>query len=108
MAGDGFAINYTGSTVVAPCDGTLTLIFKTNHAFSITTDNGVELLIHIGLDTVTLNGEGFERLIEEGQKVKAGTPIIKLNRELIESKGISLVTPVLITNVDSVKSISPL
>ncbi|MFR5266888.1 PTS glucose transporter subunit IIA [Clostridium sp.] len=108
MAGDGLAIDSTGSTVVAPCDGTLTLIFKTNHAFSITTDNGVELLIHIGLDTVTLNGEGFERLIEEGQKVKAGTPIIKLNRELIESKGISLVTPVLITNVDSVKSISPI
>lgn len=108
MAGDGLAIDSTGNTVVAPCDGTLTLIFKTNHAFSITTDNGVELLIHIGLDTVTLNGEGFERLIEEGQKVKAGTPIIKLNRELIESKGISLVTPVLITNVDSVKSISPI
>ncbi|WP_055070512.1 PTS sugar transporter subunit IIA [Clostridium massiliamazoniense] len=108
MAGDGLAIDSTGNIVVAPCDGTLTLIFKTNHAFSITTDNGVELLIHIGLDTVTLNGEGFERLAEEGQKVKAGTPIVKLNREFIESKGISLVTPVLITNVDSVKSISPI
>lgn len=108
MAGDGIAIDSTGDTIVAPCDGTLTLIFKTNHAFAITLDNGIELLVHIGLDTVSLDGQGFERLATEGQKVKAGTPIVKLDREFIEGKGISLITPILITNVDSVKSISPI
>ena len=81
MAGDGTAIDSTGDIVVAPCDGELTLIFKTNHAFAMSLDNGIELLVHIGIDTVSLNGEGFERLIEPGQTVKAGTPIIKINRE---------------------------
>lgn len=108
MAGDGAAINSTGDVVVAPCDGELTLIFKTNHAFAMSLDNGIELLVHIGIDTVSLNREGFERLIEPGQTVKAGTPIIKINRQIIEEKNLSLITPVLITNPDSVKSIKPI
>lgn len=107
MAGDGIAIEPTGNIIVAPCDGELSLIFKTNHAFAMTLENGVELLVHIGIDTVALDGEGFERLIEAGQNVKAGTPIIKINKEFIESKGISLITPILITNPDLVKSITP-
>lgn len=107
MAGDGLAIEATGDTAVAPCDGTITLIFKTNHAFGMQLDNGIELLIHIGIDTVELNGEGFERLIEEGSKVKAGTPIIKFDKEFIKNKGLSLSTPVLVTNVDVVKEIKP-
>lgn len=108
MAGDGTAIDSTGDIVVAPCDGELTLIFKTNHAFAMSLDNGIELLVHIGIDTVSLNGEGFERLIEPGQTVKAGTPIIKINRQIIKKKNLSLITPVLITNPDSVKSIKPI
>lgn len=107
MAGDGVAIDTTGNTIVAPCDGELSLVFQTNHAFAMTLKDGVELLVHIGIDTVSLNGEGFERLAEPGTKVKAGTPIIKIDREFITSKGISLITPVLITNVDSVKDITP-
>lgn len=109
MAGDGLAIDPTGNTFVAPADGELNLIFKTNHAFALTLNNGVELLVHIGVDTVSLDGEGFERLIEPGVKVKAGTPIIKIDRDFILSKGFSLATPVLITNVDdSVKDFQPL
>lgn len=108
MAGDGVAIDVTGDTVVAPADGELTLIFKTNHAFAMTLSNGIELLIHIGVDTVSLNGEGFKRLIEPGIKVKAGTPIIKIDREFILSKGLSLATPLLITNVDIVKELNPI
>lgn len=104
MAGDGLGIDSTGDTIVAPCDGELTLVFKTKHAFAMTLDNGVELLVHIGIETVSLNGEGFEQLAEQGTRVKAGTPIIKIDRELIKSKGLSLVTPVLITNPDAVKS----
>ena len=105
MAGDGVAIDTTGDIIVAPCDGELSLIFKTKHAFAMTLDNGIEILVHIGIETVSLKGEGFKQLVEQGTKVKAGTPIIKIDRNFIKSKGLSLITPVLITNPDSVKSI---
>ena len=106
MAGDGAAIMVKGNTIVAPADGDLSLVFGTKHAFAMTLENGLELLIHIGVDTVSLNGEGFEQLVEAGTKVKAGTPIIKIDRDFILGKGLSLATPVLITNVDSAKSIN--
>ncbi|MDV4149538.1 PTS glucose transporter subunit IIA [Clostridium sp. AL.422] len=107
LAGDGMAIMAEGDTIVAPADGEVTLIFKTKHAFAMTLANGLEILVHIGLETVSLDGEGFEQLVEQGVKVKAGTPLIKINREFILSKGLSLATPVLITNVDAAKSIAP-
>ena len=69
-------------------------------------DNGLELLVHIGIDTVHLNGEGFERLASEGTRVKAGDPILKVNRKFITEKGYSLISPVLITNPDLVKDIN--
>lgn len=103
LAGDGVAIDPVGDVVVAPADGELTLVFETLHAFAITLDNGAELLIHIGIDTVSLNGEGFEQLVKAGAKVKAGTPIIKINRDVIIEKGFSLITPVLVTNMDIIK-----
>ncbi|MFL0267434.1 PTS sugar transporter subunit IIA [Candidatus Clostridium radicumherbarum] len=106
LAGDGIAIEPTGDIIVAPCDGELTLVFKTLHAFGLTLENGVELLVHIGIDTVSLNGEGFQQLAEAGTKVKAGTPIIKLNRDVILGKGYSLITPVLITNMDLIKDLN--
>ena len=106
LAGDGAAIMAEGDTIVAPADGEVTLIFKTKHAFAMTLENGLEILVHIGLETVSLDGEGFEQLVEQGTKVKAGTPLIKIDREFILSKGLSLATPVLITNVDATKSIS--
>lgn len=105
LAGDGIAIDPTGDVIVAPADGELTLVFKTMHAFAITLSNGAELLIHIGIDTVSLNGEGFKQLVEAGTAVKAGTPIIKIDRDFILSKGLSLITPLLITNMDIVKDL---
>lgn len=105
MAGDGIAIDSTGDTVKAPADGKLSLIFRTNHAFGMLLSNGVELLVHIGIDTVKLDGEGFERLVQEGAEVKAGDPIIRIDREFVKSKGYSLVTPVLITNPDILKDV---
>lgn len=108
LAGDGLGIQAEGDVFVAPADGELTLVFKTKHAFAMTLANGIELLVHIGIDTVSLNGEGFEQLAEQGSQVKAGTPIIKIDRDFIISKGLSLSTPVLITNVDATKSISAL
>ncbi len=106
LAGDGVAIESTGDIIVAPADGVLSLIFKTNHAFAMTLDNGAELLVHIGIDTVELQGEGFERLAEEGKRIKAGDPIVKINREYITEKGLSLITPILITNSDNFKEIT--
>jgi PTS system D-glucosamine-specific IIA component/PTS system glucose-specific IIA component len=107
MAGEGLAIMPEDDVIVAPVDGEISLIFNTKHAFAMTLDNGVELLIHIGLETVTLNGEGFDKLVEAGTKVKAGTPIIRVNREFVKSKGLPLITMVLITNPNKVKSINP-
>lgn len=106
LVGDGLAILPESDIFVAPADGELTLVFKTKHAFAMTLANGIELLVHIGIDTVSLNGEGFEQLAQQGTQVKAGTPIIKIDRDFITSKGISLISPVLITNVDITKSIS--
>lgn len=108
MAGDGLAMEPNADVIVAPADGELTLVFNTKHAFAMTLENGVELLVHIGIETVSLNGEGFEQLAEQGAKVKAGDPIIKINRDFIKSKGLPLTTPVLITNPDILKSIKPI
>lgn len=105
LAGDGVAIECSDDTIVSPVEGTLSLIFKTNHAFGITVDNGIELLVHIGIDTVNLKGEGFERLAKEGGRVKVGDPIIRINRDFIKEKGYSLISPVLITNLEKIKEI---
>ncbi|CAH2714039.1 PTS system glucose-specific EIIA component [Neobacillus rhizosphaerae] len=107
MAGDGVAINTSGDIFVAPADGEITLILETNHAYGMRMDSGMEVLVHIGVDTVELGGEGFTRLIEPGQNVKAGTPIIKIDREFLLEKNYCLHTPLLITNIDKTKSITP-
>ncbi|WDV46831.1 PTS glucose transporter subunit IIA [Clostridiaceae bacterium M8S5] len=103
--GDGVAIKPSDGLVVAPCDGKITQIFPTNHAIGIETTNGLEILIHIGLDTVNLKGEGFTRLIEEGTSIKTGTPIMKVDLELLKKNEKDTVTPVVITNMDRVKSL---
>ena len=104
MAGDGLAIDPTGDTVVAPADGELTMLFGTKHAFGMTLDKGVQILVHIGLDTVSLNGEGFTALKNQGDMVKKGDPIVKIDRELIQGKSLSLITPVIFTDMDVLKS----
>lgn len=105
MAGDGIAIDVTGDTFVAPADGFLNFIFETNHAFGMQLESGIEVLVHIGLDTVNLKGEGFERLVSPDTHIKAGTPIIRIDRERLQFHGCSLISPVLVTNHDSLKSI---
>ena len=107
LAGDGVAIEPSGNVAVAPADGEVTMIFKTNHAYGITLDNDIELLIHIGIDTVNMKGSGFKRLVEQGSKVKAGTPIIEFNREAIKEEGFSCITPVLIVNPEKLKEMKP-
>lgn len=103
LAGDGVAIVSTGDTIVAPVGGKISFIFKTNHAFVITTGNGVEVLVHIGTDTLNLHGDGFKRLREMGETVKPGDPILKIDRSFIEGKGCCLVVPVLIPKAQEVE-----
>ncbi|WP_099469783.1 beta-glucoside-specific PTS transporter subunit IIABC [Konateibacter massiliensis] len=105
VTGKGLAIDPDGNIIKAPCEGEVTVVFPSKHALGITTADGVELLIHVGLNTVMLDGQGFENLVEKGDKVKAGQPIIKFDRELIQEQGYSLVSPVIITNADDVKDI---
>ncbi|MFM2484367.1 PTS glucose transporter subunit IIA [Celerinatantimonas yamalensis] len=105
IVGDGIAIKPSGNKIVAPCDGTIGKIFETNHAFSLESDNGIELFVHFGVDTVELKGEGFTRIAQEGQKVKQGDTIIEFDLALLEEKAKSVLTPVVISNMDEVKSL---
>lgn len=105
LAGDGVAIEPTGEIVVAPCDGVLKLLFQTNHAFAIVTDDGAEILVHVGVDTVGLKGYGFTPLAKEGIKVKAGDEIIKFDSEALKENGCHLTTMILIANQQNLKSI---
>jgi len=98
MAGDGIAIMPRSNTFVAPVSGIVTKIFSTNHAFSIQTKSGLEVMVHIGLDTVALNGEGFKRLAKEGDSVSVGKPIISADLEFIASKGKNIVTPIVLNH----------
>lgn len=108
IVGDGVAIRPNGDTIVAPVNGTIGKIFETNHAFSIESDEGIELFVHFGIDTVELKGEGFTRLAEEGQKVKVGEPIIKFDLALLEAKAKSVLTPVVISNMDEITNLQKL
>jgi len=106
IVGDGVLIDATDTQVLAPCDGEISFIAETKHAFAMTLENGIEVLIHIGLETVALSGEGFTQLVTQGTKVKAGTPIISIDRDFILGRGISLSSPVLITNPELTKSLT--
>ncbi|MGN1343421.1 MAG: PTS glucose transporter subunit IIA [Traorella sp.] len=81
--GDGIAVAPTNSVILAPCNGVVTMIFKTGHAMGIMADNGAEILLHIGIDTVNLNGKGFDVNVKVGQKVKKGDCLIKFDLEMI-------------------------
>ena len=105
IVGDGIAINPTGHQMVAPCDGTIGKIFETNHAFSLETANGIELFVHFGIDTVELKGEGFTRIAQEGQSVKQGDVIIEFDLALLQDKAKSVLTPIVISNIDDCQNI---
>ncbi|GGB53176.1 hypothetical protein GCM10011409_33440 [Lentibacillus populi] len=98
MMGEGMAIRISNDTIVSPTDGVITSIFPTLHAFSMMLTNGIEILIHIGLDTVELKGKGFKKLINENSQVKKGKPIIKVDRALIEKNGFDLTTMMIVVD----------
>ena len=98
--GDGIAVKPTSNIVVAPAAGTVVKIFNTNHAFCLETNNGAEIVVHMGIDTVALEGKGFKRLVEEGTDVKAGEPILEMDLDFLNANARSLISPVVCSNSD--------
>ncbi|MBB5180114.1 PTS system N-acetylglucosamine-specific IIC component [Planomicrobium koreense] len=99
MMGPGFGIIPSGGTLHSPVDGRVVTLFPSKHAIGIETDTGIEILIHVGLDTVKLNGEGFEALVEQGQLVQRGDALLKLDLAYLEANAPSAVTPIIFTNL---------
>jgi len=98
ILGKGVAIKPAEGVVVSPISGTITATFDSKHAIGLTSDNGMELLIHVGIDTVQLDGEGYEYFVEKDQRVEVGDKLIEFDLEGIANKGYDTITPVVITN----------
>lgn len=103
ILGDGFAIRPTEGVLYAPADGEIMQLFHTNHALGIKAQNGAEVLLHIGIDTVKMNGEGFKAFVKAGDIVKKGDRLVEFDLKLIQEKAKSDITPIVITNSDSTK-----
>lgn len=102
LLGDGVGFRFHGNQIFAPCDGTVVMIAATKHAIGIQAENGVEILIHVGLDTVNLNGEGLHPKVSQNEFVKAGQPLIEIDTEFMKEKAIELATPMVITTPDGI------
>ena len=98
MIGPGVAIRPTSTTVHSPVSGTVMLVFPTGHAVAVRADSGAEVLVHVGIDTVMLKGQGFETLVAKGDVVEAGAPLLRFDPATVEAAGYSLTTPVIVTN----------
>jgi glucose-specific phosphotransferase system IIA component len=105
MIGPGIGIEPNGNTVVAPFDGIVVNLFHTNHAIGLESDQGVELLIHLGIDTVKMQGRGFKAFVKQGDKVKAGQMLLEFDLDLIRKEAKSIITPVIVTNGAQFKSL---
>lgn len=108
MMGDGIAVNPSEGLVVSPVDGEVIQVFPTKHAIGIRAKNGAEILIHIGLETVSLNGEGFETHVKQGDHVAAGDKLVTFDLDIIAEKAKSTITPIIITNSDVAASFTVL
>lgn len=106
--GKGLAVKPSEGVVYAPADAEITIAFETGHAYGLKTASGAEILIHIGIDTVSMNGNGFEKLVAAGDKVKAGTPIAKFDAAKIAEAGLDDTTMVIVTNTADFAEVSPL
>lgn len=106
MVGDGLAIKPSEGIVVAPCSGKIIQVFPTNHAMGILTPEGVEILIHIGLDTVNLKGNGFKSFVQAGDDVNKGDKLLEVDLEYVIENAKSIISPVIVTNMEKVLSLS--
>ncbi|MCP3027839.1 N-acetylglucosamine-specific PTS transporter subunit IIBC [Halobacillus sp. A5] len=100
MMGPGFSVEPTGNTFRSPVNGKVIQVFPTKHAIGLEMDNGLEILIHVGLDTVKLNGEGFETLVESGQSIQQGDPLLRVDVDFVKKNAPSIVTPIIFTNTE--------
>ncbi|HCN60965.1 MULTISPECIES: beta-glucoside-specific PTS transporter subunit IIABC [Mammaliicoccus] len=107
LMGKGIAIEPKDNTIYSPVEGKVSMIAPSKHAIGINTLDGAEILIHIGLETVELNGEGFEVLVSEGDEISQGMPLIKFDKDSLEEKGYNTITPVIITNSAEFSEIIP-
>ncbi|PTK56128.1 PTS glucose transporter subunit IIA [Staphylococcus haemolyticus] len=105
MMGEGFGINPTEGEVVSPIEGKVDNVFPTKHEIGLKADNGLEILVHIGLDTVQLDGQGFEILVSSGDTVQVGDPLLKFDLEYIKNNAKDVISPIIITNSDQTESI---
>ncbi|QCI15760.1 PTS glucose transporter subunit IIA [Buchnera aphidicola] len=105
IVGDGIAIKPSGNQILAPVNGTIGKIFESMHAFSIISEDNVELFVHFGIDTVQLKGKGFKKNVDNNEKVKIGDKIITLDLDLLIKKAKSILTPVVISNMEKFKKI---
>ena len=105
MMGDGAVVTPVDPIVRAPEDGEVSFVFDTKHAIGFETDSGIQLLIHVGIDTVKLNGEGFEVYVENGQKVQKGEPLMKLDLSYLKENAPSLVSPIVCTELPENRSV---
>lgn len=105
VTGKGIAIIPENNTVLSPADGTVSVLFPSKHAVGITTKEGIEILVHIGLNTVMLDGEGFTAFVKQGDQVKKGQKLLEFDKDFITNKGCSLQSPLIITNADQFKDI---
>ena len=103
LVGDGFAVVSEEDEICSPCDGVVEMIFPTLHAFGIKKENGDEVLVHIGIDTVKLNGKHFKQLCDPQKKVKKGTPIIKFDNQAIKSLGYDTSVMIVVTGKNNLK-----
>ena len=108
ILGDGVAVTPSDGEFVSPVTGTVETAFPTGHAYGIRTDSGLEILIHIGIDTVALNGKGFQARVQQGQKVKAGDPIASVDLDTVRNAGYPVETMVIVTSGNGIlERISP-
>ncbi len=105
--GDGIAIEPSDGELVAPADGEVSSTFDTHHAVGLTTDDGAELLMHIGIDTVKLGGKHFTYLVKEGDRVKKGQPLIRFELDAIKAEGYPVTTPLIVCNTDDYAAVTP-
>ncbi|PRO66757.1 PTS sugar transporter subunit IIA [Alkalicoccus urumqiensis] len=105
MMGDGVAVKPSSGVISAPVHGEIVQLFPTKHAVGLKTVNGIEVLIHIGIETVNMQGDGFKAFVKEGDKVAPGDKLIEFDMDLVNEKAESTITPIIITNGDAVGSI---
>src|SRR5438477_10934956 len=104
MVGDGLSIDPVDAVLVAPCDGEVTMVHAAGHAVTLRAPEGIELLMHVGIDTVTLKGEGFHPRVKPGDRVRAGAPLIEFDLDFLATHAKSVLTQIVVTNSERVTS----